>query len=235
MPNNIPIITAIITARGGSKGLPRKNLLKLCGKPMISFSIEAAHACPYIDHCYVTTDDQEIKSTSVKWGALIIDRPTKLATSSARSSNVVKHALLHLINSGRQCNYFVLLQPTSPLRTSVHITECIEMFFRRSRYKSAISVVETDSHPYKSFSLKNGSLQPLFGFENLEKPRQTLPKIYNQNGAIYLAETESFLKFNTFAVPPVMPYVMDRDHSIDIDDMEDLIQAQRTFRKRGNL
>jgi CMP-N-acetylneuraminic acid synthetase len=224
-------IPAIITARGGSKGLPRKNITLLAGKPLIAYTIEAARQCRYIDECWVTTDDSEIKEVSLIWGAQVIDRPNKLATDRALSTDVLRHALGILSEFGRSFEFFALLQPTSPLRNAKHLDECIDRFLQEKACRSVISVVESDYSPYKSFAMQKGRLVPLFGAENLERPRQELPKTFNQNGAIYIAHTKLFLKFRSFAIPPVMPYIMDKDSSIDIDNKEDLVHARAIMRK----
>jgi len=132
-------VTAIITARGGSKGIPGKNIIEVNGKPLIAYTIEAALNCSMIGECYVTTDDNEIKRVGLRYGAEIIDRPSAFATDDASSQDAVSHALDQLSTRGKTPEYFALLQPTSPLRTSTHITQCIELFFlvrqlaRRSR------------------------------------------------------------------------------------------------------
>ena len=164
----------------------------------------------------LTADDPEIRAVGIEYGAEIIDRPAELAEDLATSQAVVRHALEVMAPAGRLPEYFVLLQPTSPLRTGAHITACIEAFFR-SDAQSAVSVTETKESPFKAFVEKNGALQPLFDIEALHAPRQTLPRVYSQNGAIYLTSSEAFLRTNRFFIPPVMPFVMDAAASIDID------------------
>ena len=212
----VPRVLAIIPARGGSRGLPRKNLLPLAGIPLVARAILAARACPHVAGCLLTTDDPEIRAVGVEYGAEIIDRPAELAGDLASSQAVVRHVLDVLSAAGALPEYFVLLQPTSHLRTGAHITACIEAFFR-SDAQSAISVTEASESPYKALVEKNGSLQPLFDVETLHVPRQTLPRVLNQNGAIYLTSSAAFLRTNRFFIPPVMPFVMDAEASIDID------------------
>jgi CMP-N,N'-diacetyllegionaminic acid synthase len=212
----VPRVLAIVPARGGSRGLPRKNVLPLAGIPLVARTILAARGCPHIDACVLTTDDPKIRAIGLDYRADVIDRPAELADDLATSQAVVRHALEALASAGRLPEYFVLLQPTSPLRAGPHITACIEAFFRCDA-QSAISVTEAKESPFKAFVEKNGSLEPLFDVEALHAPRQTLPRVYNQNGAIYLTSSAAFLRTNRFFIPPVMPFVMDAAASVDID------------------
>ncbi|MCK5285533.1 MAG: acylneuraminate cytidylyltransferase family protein [Alphaproteobacteria bacterium] len=219
-------VVAIITARGGSVGLPRKNIKELAGKPLIAYSIEAGVKCPLIDAVVVTTDDDEIAVVSRTFGAEIIDRPADLATDTASSYDTIKHALEALAVQGKIYSHFVLLQPTSPLRTAIHLEECLSKFFK-SNANSAISVCKAEHHPYKAFIVEQKHLKPLFGEEYLAAPRQTLPPIYCQNGALYVMGCNDFLnKTDNFYLPPVMPYVMGIEESLDIDTEQDLALAE---------
>jgi len=209
-------ILAIITARGGSKGLPRKNLLPLRGKPLILHTIEAAKKTLAIRRCIVSTEDAEIKEISLRNGAEVIDRPLVLADDNSPSSDAVRHVLELLRCLGEMPEYFVLLQPTSPLRTAAHLTACLEQYFR-SGAACAISVVEAEHHPYKCFTLDGKYLNPFADEKSLEMPRQALPRVYRQNGAIYIMPTELFLKKGCFYASPAMPFIMDPKDSIDID------------------
>lgn len=223
-------IYAIILARGGSKGLPRKNLHPLADKPLIAHTIIAALDCPQISRCIVSTEDAEIKQVSIAWGAEVLDRPAELATDTAMSRDVVKSLLLVLREQNCLPDYFVLLQPTSPLRNAKHLSECIQLFFT-AQSKCAISVTETEHHPYKSVYISEDGLKPLFEAEALEAPRQTLPKIYRPNGAIYLMPSKLFLENCTFFIPPVFPYIMVSQESIDIDTALDLTIAESILRQ----
>jgi CMP-N-acetylneuraminic acid synthetase len=221
----IPKVLAIVPARGGSRGLPRKNLLPVGGIPLVARAILAARDCPHVGGCVLTTDDPEIRAIGIAYGADIIDRPADLSGDSTSSLAVVRHVLEFLATAGRLPEYFVLLQPTSPLRTAAHLTACIEAFFN-SDAQGAISVTEAKESPFKSFIEKNGSLQPLFDVEKLHAPRQTLPAVFTQNGAIYLTSSVAFLRSNSFFIPPAMPFVMDAQASIDIDTALDLRIAE---------
>ena len=222
-------VCAIVTARGGSKGLPRKNLRLLGGKPLIAHSILAALACKRVGRCVVTTEDPEIKKAGLKWGAEVIDRPAALATDGALSRDVVRHALATLDGRGELPEVFVLLQPTSPLRTAAHLEACLSAFLASSA-ACAVSVTEEPHSPYKDFVIEGGLLKPLFGADGLEKPRQALPSVYRPNGAIYAMRSRLFLERMAFYVEPAIPFFMKPEESVDIDTELDLTLAEATLR-----
>lgn len=221
----MPSIYAIITARGGSKGIPRKNLRILVGKPLIAYSILAAMQCAAIDRCMVSTEDEEIKQVSLTWGAEVIDRPAILAGDTSLSRDVVRHALKTLAEKKQMPDYFVLLQPTSPLRNAQHITECVQLLLASTAAGCVISVIEAEHHPYKTCLFMDDQLKPVRDFTSMEAPRQILPKAYRPNGAIYIMKSETFLANQAFFVPPCLPYVMNAEESIDIDNEADLALA----------
>lgn len=211
--------------------MPRKNLRLLNGKPLIAYSILAAKGCASISRCIVSTENPEIKKVSLQWGAEVIDRPLELASDLALSQDVVRHVLERLRNENDLPEFFALLQPTSPLRNAVHLQSCLDAFLK-SDALCAISVTEADHHPYKLFSFERNVLSPLFDVESLDKPRQMLPKLYRQNGAIYIMRTELFLEKNSFFISPAMPFFMTREESVDIDTEFDLMIAG-FFLERG--
>ncbi len=224
-------IFAIITARGGSKGLPRKNIRVLAGKPLIAHSILAALGCPEVARCLVSTEDQEIKEISLRWGAEVIDRPVALADDQATSESVIFHVIKQLEAAGDMPDYLLLLQPTSPLRTSEHLTQCLASF-RASNARSAISVTPAEHSPYKCLLVdSSGLLVPLFDKSSLGAPRQTLPAVYRQNGAIYFVSTHDFLHSNSFFVDPLLPFIMNPEESIDIDSLFDFEVCEMLFNR----
>lgn len=224
----IPEICAIIPARGGSKGFPRKNVRLMAGKPLVAHTILAAQGSRYIRDCVLTTEDPEIREIGAGYGAEVVDRPAHLAGDLTTSQEVVRHVLEQLDAEGRRPEYFVLLQPTSPLRTAQHIDACIEEFFR-SGASCAISVTVSEHSPFKALVSEGGRLAPLFDAASLHQPRQTLPRTYRQNGAIYLMTSALFLERNTFFVDPAMPFVMPPEASIDIDSPRDLEIAESGY------
>ena len=221
---------AIITARGGSKGLPRKNILPLNGKPLIAHSIEAAMNSGKIFRCIVSTEDKEIKEVSLRYGAEVFDRPFDLAADNSKSQDVILNVLTKVFQESDPPKHFILLQPTSPLRTTEHINESIDAYLKSSA-NSLISVTEAEHHPYRCLRLEEDHLVPLFDLENLNGPRQLLPKIFRQNGAIYIGQIKKFLIHKAFFIPPVVPYYMASGVSMDIDNGDDLLIAELLFNK----
>jgi len=223
-------VDAIIPARGGSKGLKHKNIKIMAGKKLIEYSIEAALKCPKISRVIVSTEDSEIKQVSLKSGAEVFDRPLELASDTAQTHGVARHVLDKLKQENDCPKYFVLLQPTSPLRTSKHLTACIEDFVK-SNAACAISVTEVEDHPYKDFLIENDMLKPLFNAKSFESRRQDLPKVFRPNGAIFLISSALFLEKNVFFVPPAMPFIMSNEESIDIDTEFDFFVAESLLKR----
>jgi len=208
-------VVAIITARGGSKGLPRKNVLDLNGKPLIAHTIDAAKASNIFANIVVTTDDKEIKEVSLKFGVNIIDRPSELATDTASSLDVLEHALREL--ETENYTHFILLQPTSPLRTDVHIVETWKKYIDENA-NSLVSVCEIEHSPFKLLiENENKEIEPLTKWEHLTLPRQKLAKAYLPNGAIYINRVDKFLENRNLFEKPMIVYLMDKKSSIDID------------------
>lgn len=219
------LVIAIITARGGSKGLPRKNVLDLNGKPLIAHTIDAALESKVFDKVVVTTDDKEIKEVSLRYRAEVIDRPQILATDSASSLDVIEHSLLKLQNNGKLYTHFILLQPTSPLRTAKHIKEAWEKYIQED-VSSLVSVLEVQHPPQKMLIKDNGEIKPLTTWEDLTKPRQQLSKAYQPNGAIYICEIQKFFKNKNIFEKPLSIFEMDEKSSLDIDCELDLLKAK---------
>ncbi|HHO42183.1 MAG TPA: acylneuraminate cytidylyltransferase family protein [Epsilonproteobacteria bacterium] len=214
-------IVAIIPARGGSKGLPRKNVLDLAGRPLIAHTIYAALESKIFDKVIVTTDDTEIKEVSLKHGAEVIDRPKELATDTASSIDVIDHALKVLLRNGYNATHFMLLQPTSPLRNEEHIKQAWSTYSKEDA-NSLVSVAEAEHPPQKMLIEIDGKIEPLTKWEDLTKPRQSLPKAYMPNGAIYICKVEEFLKTKNIFEKPLSIFIMDRESSVDVDIEEDL-------------
>ena len=220
--NNNKTFLAIIPARGGSKRLPRKNVLDLCGKPLISYTIEAGLKSKYIDKVIVTSDDEEILSISKRYGADIIVRPEELGSDTATTFDVLEHT----INSLEKYDYIVLLQPTSPLRDEKHIDEAIELLNKKDAH-SVISVCEAEHSPLWCNTLNEDlNISNFLSKETLDKRSQDLPKYYRINGAIYICKTKKLLEKKSFFLKEnIFAYIMDRKSSIDIDEQIDFMIA----------
>ena len=231
-------ILGLIPARGGSKGLPGKNIKPLLGKPLIAWTIEQALASKYLDRVVVSTEDEEIAEISKKYGAEIpFIRPKELAEDNTKGIDVVLHAINWMKENDKQKPYdlIMLLQPTSPLRTTENIDKAIELLFLKGA-KAIVSVCEVDHHPFWANTLpEDGCMGDFIKREVMNKNRQELPVFYRLNGAIYLAycnyikERKSFLGEETFA------YIMPKSRSADIDDEIDLKLAENILKKLQNI
>lgn len=221
----IPKVVGLIPARGGSKGLPRKNLCLLAGKPLISWTIGAALKSTIIDKVVVSTEDKEIADISRKYGADVpFMRPIELARDESLRNDVVQHAL------GKLCgyDYLVLLQPTSPLRKSTHIDEAFARLLE-SDEKSLVSV--TEQHPSPEWIFQLSVTNKLICDSNSLKStnRQSFPNYYKLNGAIYIIRTEHFLSSSLpdpFISSDTLGFIMSKEHSVDIDDEQDLLYCE---------
>ena len=206
---------AIIPARGGSKRLPRKNVLDLNGKPLIAYSIEAGLNSKYIDKVIVTSDDEEILEISRKYGTDTIQRPDELASDTSTTFDAIKHT----IDNCEKYDYIVLLQPTSPLRNEKHVDDAIELF-KNKNADAVVSVCEMDHSPLWSNTLDESlSMVGFLKDEVLNERSQDLKKYYRLNGAIYVCKTEKLLEEKSFFLKDnIFAYKMDRKSSSDIDE-----------------
>ncbi|WP_061222756.1 cytidylyltransferase domain-containing protein [Leptospira weilii] len=210
-------ILGLIPARGGSKGIPRKNIKFIAGKPLIVWTIEAALKSKYLASIVVSTDDPEIAEVAKQTGASVpFLRPSELATDYSSGIDPVLHALDNL----PEFDYVMLLQPTSPLRTSTDIDDCIEFAMKR-KTNSVVSVCETQENPFWMFCLDDSfKMTKLLNVEDVKR-RQDSPKIFSLNGSIYLSEVNYFREKKKFITEDTLAYLMSKESSIDIDDMMD--------------
>ncbi len=217
-------ILALIPARGGSKGIPHKNITPLAGEPLIKYTIDAAKQSKYIDYVFVSTDDAEIADVSKKFGAKVpFLRPEELASDTAKTIDAVLHAIETLRKAGETFDSLVLLQPTSPLRTTEDINQAIETFYKTSR-KPVVSVSEVSDHPILIRTIEDGRLHPLLQTGSTVR-RQDMPPFYRVNGSIYINPIEGISPTTSFNDNPI-PFVMSPSHSIDIDEPLDLKIAE---------
>ena len=218
----------VIPARGGSKGLPGKNIKPLNGKPLIWYTIEAAREVFPDQHICVSTDDPDIIRVVEQTGLKIpFVRPAHLATDTAGSWEVVKHAYDHYLTLGHTFSKILLLQPTSPLRTAHHIREAYTLLQNTRNAEMVVSVKEAKSNPY--FNLfepdENGFLHK--SKQGNYKTRQECPKVYELNGAIYLLQSKELHKLLNNQPLRQIPYHMPGTSSIDIDTEDDFKTAQK--------
>lgn len=213
---------AIIPARGGSKGIPKKNIRLLDGRPLINYSIEAALDCALVDRVIVSTDDHLIANAAERAGAEIpFIRPARLAKDDTPTEPVVEHALESL---DQRYFRFILLQPTSPLRTSTHVREALD----EMASTEATSLVSAYAdHSYRWISTETGA-ERINYLEKRERRQEKEPE-YVENGAIYGAEIEPYLETDDLFVGNTVVYEMNRRDSIDVDTPFDLWLAERAM------
>ena len=212
---------ALIPARGGSKGIKKKNLTLLQGKPLLYYTINAAKNSKYIDKIVLSSDCDEILNYGKSQDIEILKRPREFALDDTTSDKVILHSLQFY----KGYDNIILLQPTSPLRTASHIDEAFE-FFEKEKAGSIISVCECDNKILKAFI--NDEKGYLKGICNNDYPfmsRQKLPKTYISKGAIYILKIKTFLTNPHFLQEKTKCYLMDEKSSIDIDTLEDLKKA----------
>jgi CMP-N,N'-diacetyllegionaminic acid synthase len=219
---------AIIPARGGSKGLPGKNIRQLAGQPMIAWTLDAAKKSKYIDRVVVSTDCVEIASTVQEIGAEIpVLRPSSLATDNAKGIDAIIHMLDWLqVNEDYSPDYVMVLQPTSPLRATQDIDAAINCLLKK-KGKGVVSVCETEHHPWWSNQLpENACMKDFLRPEVQNSNRQELPAFYQLNGAVYLASQAYLRLMNGFMGEDTYALVMPRERSIDIDTLLDFQFAE---------
>jgi N-acylneuraminate cytidylyltransferase len=233
MSNSIPHGRTIATvcARGGSKGLPGKNIRLFAGRPLIVHTIEHALACPEIDAVYVSTDDLAIADIARSAGAIVpYARPAELATDEAGKLPVIEHLVSHLEQQGELIGHVVDLQPTSPLRESTDISAALQA---RPAAQLVASVAQAPDNPY--FNLveqDSGGLLHLCKGEGKMR-RQDAPPVFALNGSIYVWLRAALARaaFHGLWSVEVAPYVMPRWKSVDIDTLEDFEYAQWLFNR----
>lgn len=228
-------ILCTINARGGSKGIPGKNIRDLAGLPLIAWSIREARRSAYLDRIIVSSDDEAILAVARAHGAETpFVRPAELARDATPGVDPVLHAVKAVQEAGdAPYDYVVLLQPTSPLRTVADvdgaIAQCLE-----GGWPCVISVTEPEKSPYYMFTMDQGGLMsPIIAQESFHTCRQTLPCVVAPNGAVYVADCAWLARTRSYLTPETRGYVMPRERSWDIDEPLDLEICELLLRKAG--
>ena len=213
-------VLAIIPARGGSKEVHRKNIRKVAGKPLIAWTIVEAKKSKYIDRLILSSEDEEIIKVAKAWDCEVpFVRPMELAQDDTPGIEPVLHAI-KLIHE--KYDYVVILQPTSPLRKIEDIDGCIELCTKKN-VPACVSVTGPDKSPYWMFTInKKGQLNSFVASVRPVTRRQDLPRVYALNGAVYVAKKDWLEKNKTFISEETVAYVMDKERSVDVDDLFDL-------------
>jgi CMP-N-acetylneuraminic acid synthetase len=224
---------AVIPARGGSKGLPGKNIRDLAGKPLIAYTIEAALNADFIDRVVVSTDDTKIAEVAVKYCAEVpFLRPAELASDTAGSVDVVIHTLDFYRSKGTIFENIILLQPTSPLRDTNDIKGAFELY-RGNKCDSVISVCEAMVHPLLLRTIGHeGCMKEFVEQKDKHLRRQDMEKVYQLNGAIYITAADKLIASHSFYGDANLPYIMSQENSIDIDCALDLQLAELILKNR---
>lgn len=220
-------ILGIIPARGGSKGLPGKNIRLLGDKPLIAHTIEEAKKSNYLSRVLVTTDDKDIQKVALDYKAEVpFLRPTELARDNTPTIDAVIHCLDFLKRTeGYVPEYICLLQCTTPLKNVEDIDRCIEKCLTTD-YDACMSVCEASSSPYWMKTFKEDKLCNFISGEDTVLRRQDLPKVYEINGAVYVIRTEVLLAKHSIHVENTTGYIMPQERSIDIDTEIDFLIAE---------
>lgn len=229
-------ILVIITARGGSKGIPRKNIKLLNGKPLISYAIRAALKSKFADRVIVSTDNEEIAKISKKYGAEVpFMRPAELARDNTPSLPVVQHAVNYMEEKENfRADLVVLLQPTSPLMLTEDIDNAIQKLIQ-TRANSCASVCEITERPEMMYFLKKesgGKIKPFLKRGSKKIRRQDLPKIYRLSGAVWVMKRDSLMRKNKILDKNnASAIVMPKERSIEIDEPIDFYITETIINK----
>lgn len=219
---------AIIPARGGSKSIPRKNLQKLLGVPLLAYSIDSALRSRLIDDVYVSTEDSEIADISQKFGAKVIVRPDSMATDISRDDELLSHAINCEFSESSQESLIIFLRPSHPLRNPETLNMAINLFENSTGFDSLRSMKLSSEIPYKMWTINDsGMASPLIEKTSVKvndpsnAPRQLLPKTYYQDGYVDIFPFKTVIKYGNTMGIRVMPFITEED-SQDIDSFKDL-------------
>lgn len=224
-------VLAIVPARGGSKGIPRKNILPVGGKPLLAWTVEAARESRFLDRTVLSSEDPEIITTAKGLGLEVpFVRPPELAQDDTPGVMPILHALEHLPGP----DLVVVLQPTSPLRRGEDIDGALRLLAETGA-PCVVSVCETEHNPFwMYFREADGRMRPVVPQDRTILRRQELPAVYRLNGAVYVARRDWLLANRTFLTPETLAYVMPLERSLDLDRPEDLAVLEHALnRKKG--
>jgi CMP-N-acetylneuraminic acid synthetase len=222
-------VLGLIPARGGSKGLPRKNILPLHGKPLLQYTVEAALAAERLDRVILSTDDPEIADVGRRCGAEVpFLRPAELAGDQTPTLPVVQHAVEWFESRGTAIRAVCLLQPTHPLRRPEHIDACIELFFRRD-LDSVVTVlpVPVEHHPFWVYLRDaDGRMRLATGESNPAPRRQDLPPAFHREGSVYVTRRDVLMRDGSLYGRRMEGYLLDPRECVNIDRREDFDRAE---------
>ena len=229
-------ILAIIPARGGSKGLPGKNIKNLLGKPLIGWSISHAQESKYVDEIFVSTDSQEIANVAETCGVKVPSlRPAYLASDTASSMDFIEYTINMMEEKGNHFDYLILLEPTSPLRDAEDIDKCLEMLIDHPTAKSIVGVCKSEGqHPISLTKINDGFLVPYIERTKSVR-RQDLEELFFFEGTVYATSIEGFRQYRLFYHKECLAYVVPKWKSFEVDDFIDftIIEAIMKLKQNG--
>ncbi len=224
-------ILAVIPARGGSKGLPRKNILSINDRPLICWTIQQAMESKYIDRVVVSTDDEEIAKVSRNEGADIpFMRPAELATDTARTVDVIKHLIVELNNMGDKYDVIALLEPTSPLRKEGDIDLAIEALEKDEKFDGVVTLGKYKTHPELAKTI-DGNFVIQESLVANQRRRQDLKELYFPFGVAYIVRTSIFMKELTFYPKKLSYHIIEDWQCYEVDDCWDLVCIEAIMKK----
>ena len=226
-------IIAIITARGGSKRIPKKNIKEFCGKPIIVYSIEAALSSGVFDEVMVSTDSEEIKKIAEQHGAAVPFLRTEATSNDfSTTADVLEEVIQTYKKNGKTFDAFACIYPTAPFVTGEKLADAAELLHDAD---GVISVVKFSFPPQRAFVIKNGNVK--FQYPEFERVRsQDLEPIYHDCGQFYFCKVDSFLKYHSLILPVTLPYILPEEEVQDIDTISDWEIAEAKYKalRRGN-
>jgi len=224
-------VLAIIPARSGSKGILNKNIKLLNDKPLISWTIEQALKAKLIDKIVISSDCDQVLKIASRYGFKdLTKRPAILSEDNSHTDDVI----IYEMNRFPEFNTIIMLQPTSPLRSSLQIDQAIQSFFKK-KAKAMVSVFKLKKSPFWVFKIRGNYLESLYDFKLVPKRRQDFKETYMLNGAIYITQKFFFVKQRSFLSNQTMYYEMSEEDSVDIDDIEDFKIAESLIKKKLSL
>ena len=225
---------AIITARGGSKRIPRKNIKEFCGKPIIAYSIEAALESGVFDEVMVSTDSEEIAETARQYGASVpFMRSEKTSSDYASTADVLEEVLNGYKKLGKEYDLFCCLYPTAPFVTAARLAEAMECFVS-SGADSLMPVVRFSFPPQRALLIREGKLSYQYP-ENEKKRSQDLEPVYHDCGQFYFCRTGVFLREGTVVTGNTVPFIIPEEEVQDIDNMSDWLIAEAKYKVLHNI
>lgn len=226
-------IIVLVPARGGSKGIPYKNIKLLMNKPLIGWTLELAGEIPEVDKIVVSTDDLNISIISQYYGAEVIKRPAELSADHSLSIDAVKHTLQVLNDKEETYDIMLYLEPTSPLRTKEDIYDCLDLLIDNDQgYTSTATFSEAELNPIRAWTLEGTKPKTFIENVNPFMPRQKLPKAYKLNGSVYAFFTDTIAdKVESFLDDRTGGVITSKDRAIDIDEEIDFILAEKLIER----